>query len=211
MIMATTTYTENLILDINSSQACPVVSAKQGDTNSRQLIVQIQDKGSNIIIDNTQTAAIRIKKPDRNIIFNNVQVNSNGTLTVTFTYECLNVAGRAYADIVIFDKPIETNKGLNAPLWSTVSFIIDIMASPHLNNDNDSVNLALSSDEFLYLKSFIDRGNVLYNNAQFINFGIDLNKDSETRGELLLYSTNTGNETLQFGINDSGYLVVIMP
>lgn len=210
--MIMTTYTENLILDINSSQACPVVSAKQGDTNSRQLIVQIQDKGSNIIIDNTQTAAIRIKKPDRNIIFNNVQVNSNGTLTVTFTYECLNVAGRAYADIIIFNKPIsQINGSLDSSIWSTVSFIIDIMASPHLNNDNDSINLALSSDEFLYLKSFIDKGNMLYGNAQFINFGIDINPQSEHRGELIMYSTNTGNKYLSFEVNSNGYLVVKTP
>lgn len=209
--MAIVNYTESIILDINTDQACPVVSAKQGD-NARQLKVQIQDRGTNILIDpSKQTVGLRIRKPDRHIVFNDTSINNDGTVMIKFSYDCLNAAGRAYADLIIFNTQFSFGTNYDEPAVSTVSFIIDIMPSPALNHNVNDVNKALESDEFSYLSQFVDRGSQLYKNTQYINFDIDTNPSSETRGQLLLYSTNINNNTLQFNINNNGWLQVTMP
>ena len=147
------TYTQEITLDLNSSSMATIVSAKQGDVDSRILVVHFTENGEPYEIPNSCTdAAFRMHTPDGRSILNVAPINhSEHTVTVTFTYDCLYKNGRAYADIVMFH---------DSTVLSTTSFIIDIVPQPAFSSQE-----AIASDEFLYLKSFIDRGNAVIEQA----------------------------------------------
>jgi len=71
-------------------------------------------------------------------VWNEAIIRDN-TVVVTLSEETLSVAGRAYADIILY-----TNSG-RAEILSTVSFIIIIMSSPNISE------AVASSNEFGYI------------------------------------------------------------
>lgn len=146
-------YTQDITLDLNSNSAYTVVDAKQGDVNSRVLHVTYTQNGAPYLVNTNNSVALRFRKPDGHVALNDATINYDGTVTVTFTYQCLVVSGRGYADLVEFNS--------SGQVLSTVSFIVNIMPQPNWSADD-----ALSSDEFLYLKSFLDRGNYVIGEAQ---------------------------------------------
>lgn len=146
-------YNQEITLDLNSSSAFVVVDAKQGDINSRTLLVHYTSNGEEYKVPHNNFVTLRMRKPDGTSILNDTTVNYDGTVLVPFSYQCLTVAGRAYADLLEFNTDGQT--------LSTVSFIVNIQAAPNISEHN-----ALSSDEFLYLKSFIDTGNHIIGEAQ---------------------------------------------
>lgn len=146
-------YIQEITLDLNTHSAPLIVNAKQNDTDTRKLLVHYTKNGEEYKINTNNSVALRVRKPDMHLIFNNGVVNNNGTVSVTLTQQCLAVSGRAYADLVEFNS--------SGQMLSTVSFIIDIQAMPDVMG-----NEAISSNEFLYLKSFIDTGNSIIGKAQ---------------------------------------------
>ena len=146
-------YNQEITLDLNSNSAYVVVDAKQGDVDSRTLLVHYTSNGEEYKVNTNNSVALRMQKPDKTVVFNDTTINYDGSVLVPFSYQCLTVAGRAYADLVEFNSDGQT--------LSTVSFIVNIMAQPDFSAD-----AALSSDEFLYLKSFLDRGNHVVGEAQ---------------------------------------------
>lgn len=186
-------YIQDLTLDVNSNQAYTVVSAKQGDVDSRGIRVYYTASGEEYLISTNNSVAFRVRKPDGHIAFNDTTINSDGSVTAMFTYQILAVAGRAYADLVEFSA--------NGNTLSTVSFIIDIMASPNINAD-----AALSSDEFLYLKSFIDRGNNIIGSAQ--EWANGYNGDTPVSSSNPAYNNNAKYwaEHAKSEIDEAGYL-----
>lgn len=147
------TYTQEITLDLNASSAISVVYAKQSDTESRQLLVHFTKDGAEYEVDHNNSVALRIRKPDGHQIMNYASINYDGTVTVTFTQQCLAVPGRAYADLVEFSS--------SGQVLSTAAFIINIIASPDVMGAE-----AASSDEFNYLLDFINRGNQIIGEAQ---------------------------------------------
>ena len=146
-------YNQEITLDLNSNSAYVVVDAKQGDVDSRTLLVHYTSNGEEYKVNTNNSVALRMRKPDKTVVFNDTTINYDGSVLVPFSYQCLTVAGRAYADLVELNSDGQT--------LSTVSFIVNIMAQPDFSAD-----AALSSDEFLYLKSFLDRGNHVVGEAQ---------------------------------------------
>ena len=146
-------YNQEITLDLNSNSAYVVVDAKQGDVDSRTLLVHYTSNGEEYKVNTNNSVALRMRKPDKTVVFNDTTINYDGSVLVPFSYQCLTVAGRAYADLVELNSDGQT--------LSTVSFIVNIMAQPDFSAD-----AALSSDEFLYLKSFLDRGNYVIGEAQ---------------------------------------------
>lgn len=146
-------YNQEITLDLNSNSAYVVVDAKQGDVDSRTLLVHYTSNGEEYKVNTNNSVALRMQKPDKTVVFNDTTINYDGSVLVPFSYQCLTVAGRAYADLIELNSDGQT--------LSTVSFIVNIMAQPDFSAD-----AALSSDEFLYLKSFLDRGNHVIGEAQ---------------------------------------------
>lgn len=147
------TYTQDLTLDLNSNAAYPTVSAKQNDVDSRILHIHYTKDGAEYLVNHNNSVALRVRKPDSTLAFISATVDYDGTVYVTLSQQCLTVAGRAYADLVEFNAA--------GQMLSTVSFIINIMASPDVMGGE-----AISSDDFQYLKSFIDRGNQVIGEAE---------------------------------------------
>ena len=79
-------YIQEITLDVNSNVAYSVVSAKQGDIDSRKLLVHFTKDGNEYPINENNSVALRLKKPDGHIVFNNCQVKDDGSVLVTFTY-----------------------------------------------------------------------------------------------------------------------------
>ena len=146
-------YIQDLILDLNSNSAYPVISAKQNDVDTRILRIHYTKDGAEYQVSQSNSVALRLRKPDMRLVFNDGVINNDGTVSVTLTYQCLTSAGRAYADLVEFNS--------SGQMLSTISFIIYIQASPDVMGSE-----AISSNEFLYLKSFIDRGNEIIGTAR---------------------------------------------
>lgn len=142
-------YTQEIILDVDPNSAYPVINAKQNDVDSRVLVVQLIKNNEKYSIPRGNVVWLRYCKPDKHTGEIQGEVNSNGTVSITLTKQCLAVAGRVYADLVEFDGVNTTGKVI-----STASFIINVQASPNSMSNPDT----FSSDEFLALKQFVDRG-----------------------------------------------------
>lgn len=151
------TYTQEIILDLNPNSAYPIISAKQNDVDSRILLVHYTKDGAEYKVSRNNSVALRLRKPDMHVVFNDCTINDDGTVSVTLSQQCLAIAGRAYADLVEFNS--------SGQMLSTTSFIINIQASPNVMGSD-----AVSSDEFLYLKSFIDQGlNIIGQAEEWVN------------------------------------------
>ena len=130
-------YIQEITLDINSNQAYTVVGAKQGDSERRGVHVYFTASGEQYQINQNNSVALRVRKPDGHIVFNDASVQPDGSVIAMFSYQTLISAGRAYADLIEF--------GADGKTISTVSFILNIMSSPDIRASD-----ILSSDEFLY-------------------------------------------------------------
>ena len=146
-------YIQDIIFDLNLNTAPPIINAKQNDVNSRFLRVHYVRDGVPYDVDINNSVALRILKPDGKKIMDDALVQPDGSVLVTLTQQCLAAAGRAFADLV------EINS--LGQMLSTMSFIINIQPMPDVMDDT-----MISSDEFLYLKTFIDRGNSIIGEAQ---------------------------------------------
>lgn len=137
-------YNQEITLDLNSNSAPVVIDAKQGDVDSRTLLVHYTSNGEEYKVNINNSIALRLRKPDMHMCFIDATINYDGTVSVTFTQQCLTTAGRAYADLVEFNAA--------GQMLSTVSFIIQIQAAPDVMG-----SAAISSDDFSYLKNTIDQ------------------------------------------------------
>ena len=146
-------YQQEIFLELNSNTAYTTVGAKQGDAYTREIVVHITADGIPWTIPKGVVASYRIRKPDGTAIWNEAIIKDN-TVIVTLSEEALSVAGRAYADIVLY-----TNSG-KAQILSTVSFIIIIMSSPNISK------AVASSNEFGYIQQVVDDANAVISESE---------------------------------------------
>ena len=146
-------YQQEITLELNSNTAYTTVGAKQGDAYTREIVVHITADGIPWTIPNGVVASYRIRKPDGTAVWNEAIIKDN-TVIVTLSEEALSVAGRAYADIVLY-----TNSG-KAQILSTVSFIIIIMSSPNISK------AVASSNEFGYIQQVVDDANAVISESE---------------------------------------------
>lgn len=146
-------YQQEITLELNSNTAYTTVGAKQGDTYTREIAVHITADGIPWTIPNGVVASYRIRKPDGTAVWNEAIIKDNAVI-VTLSEEALSVAGRAYADIVLY-----TNSG-KAQVLSTVSFIIIIMSSPNISK------AVASSNEFGYIQQVVDDANAVISESE---------------------------------------------
>ena len=156
-------YTQEITLDINTNTAYQVVSAKQGDTGSRWVLIHLTKNNIPYSATVGNNAQFRCRKPDGHAVINPAIINNDGTITVELTAQTLAVAGRAYADVVESDG--EGN------VLSSVSFILLIMAAPNVAGN------ATSSDEFQKLNELVSRSDELISEAEAWARGTKNNMD----------------------------------
>ena len=152
-------YIQEITLDLNTHSAPLIINAKQNDVDSRILRIQFTKDGEKYSINTQHSVAFRLRKPDSHFILNSGKINSDGTVDITLTKQCLLVAGRGYADVV------ESN---SARVLSTTAFILDIQPNAGGSEIEES---AVSSDEFNYLTDFIVRGNEIIGESEKWSIG----------------------------------------
>ena len=146
-------YQQEITLELNSNTAYTTVGAKQGDAYTREIIVHITADGIPWTIPDGVVASYRVRKPDGTAVWNEAIIRDNAVV-VTLSEETLAVAGRAYADVVLY-----TNNG-KAEILSTVSFIIIIMSSPNISKT------VASSNEFGYIQQVVDDANAVISESE---------------------------------------------
>lgn len=144
-------FLQEITLELNSNTAYTTVGAKQGDSNSRTIIVHITQNGQdyNLQEQGVTSAYFRFRKPDGKAIINTAPINfEENIISLTFSAQTLAAAGRGYADITLMS---------GSSILSTVSFIVIIMSSPQVAGQ------AVSSNEFGYLNSVVeDATHIIY-------------------------------------------------
>ena len=140
-------YVQEITLELNSNTAYTTVGAKQGDSDSRIIMVHLTQNGETYTIPDGVSAYFRFRKPDGKVVVNAVTIEDNA-IYVGLTAQTLAVAGRGYGDITLQS---------GTQVLSTVSFIVIIMASPQVADQ------VVSSNEFGYLNAIVgDATNILY-------------------------------------------------
>ena len=128
----------NLRMDLARCSCTPVVSAVQGEANTRELIIDLYDNGVAWEIPAGTTAAVSFKKPDglRGIydkLPNGDQATTvaGSTVTAILAPQALTVPGEVIASIVFFDKDLDR--------LATFPFRIRVAVDPaggqHVSND----------------------------------------------------------------------------
>lgn len=155
-------YTQKVVLDIESNSAYSTISAKSSDQNSRQLDIYIQKNGYDYSLHDGSIIQFRLRKPDGTSVIITEDVDKfmdeqgvyhyllhrtssePAILHLIFSGQCLAAAGRGYADIVEF-LPSSSGNNEDTQIISTVSFILNVMASPNLSgliSDNEFNTMA---------------------------------------------------------------------
>lgn len=137
-------YKQELSLELNSNTAYSTVGAKQGDNNSRVVIIHVTENGVdyNLNEHGVSSAYFRLRKPDGKAVINTATISEDGSyVSIVLTSQALAVAGRGYADVTLMT---------GSQILSTISFILLIMASPSIAEQ------ATSSNEFGYLNAVVE-------------------------------------------------------
>ena len=140
-------FLQELSLELNSNSAYSTIGAKQGDNNSRVVVIHVTENGINYNLreHNVTAAYFRLRKPDGKAIINTANISEDGeTVSIVLTAQALAVAGRGYADVTLM---------AGSQILSTISFILLIMASPQIAEQ------VTSSNEFGYLNAVVEDAN----------------------------------------------------
>ena len=144
-------FIQELSLELNSNSAYSTIGAKQGDNNSRTVIVHILENGIdyNLRDNNVTSAYFRLRKPDGKAIINTADIDFDAnTIAIYLSAQALAASGRGYADVTLMS---------GSSILSTISFILLIMASPQVAGQ------ATSSNEFGYLNAVVeDATHIIY-------------------------------------------------
>ncbi len=145
------TYTSYISLNISGRQAFDYITAKQGDSESRYIVITLLENGEQIIPGDGVSAVFRGKKPDGRTFLNDAVINEDGTITVELTSQILSVDGIVKAEIVLYDE--------NDAVLSTASFRIKVIRQS-LNTKSIT-----SSNEFSTLINLINQARTATDSA----------------------------------------------
>lgn len=135
-----TEYIQEITLDVGGTCLPLYKYIKQGDGDSTYVKVTLIAHGMKLVPDSTDTAIIRVSKPDGTMAMNPATINNDGTVTALITKAMTAAAGIARADICLI--------GSNDEVLSTAPFFLDIDKMP-------GGEALPSTNEFLYLLEMI--------------------------------------------------------
>ena len=125
------------------------VDAKQGDRNSRYILVSCYSNGSFVSLNpEKHTAFIRYRKKDECISFNKCQITEEGKILVELTQQMLAFPGNCTADLLVMKITKENEDNCES---STMQFYVNVVAMPY-----DDSNIE-STDEFKALSDLMDK------------------------------------------------------
>lgn len=169
--------TQNITLDFCLNDY-KTVTVKQGDKDSRNLIITCTDNGSVYKLNSsTQECNVKMNTPDNRAIFNTATINSDGTISMTFTESMVYASGTGKLEIQIIEQ--STKRTL-----STMILTVLIVGNVYPDNKvivsdefsaltkallsiNDSINEAEKAiDRIEVLESTVERAEVNRINAE---------------------------------------------
>ena len=118
------------------------VSAKQGDDQSREIIIALRSSGVAWEVPSSAALRIRLLKPDGKAVYNNLPQSADGKVHVTLEGQMLTAAGLARADIEITE---------GGTLLSSFLFFVDVTERAVPDGTIES------TDEFGALQDALDR------------------------------------------------------
>lgn len=125
------------------------VDAKQGDRNSRYILVSCYSNGSFVSLNpEKHTAFIRYRKKDECISFNKCQITEEGKILVELTQQMLAFPGNCIADLLVMKITKENEDNCES---STMQFYVNVVAMPYNDSDIES------TDEFKALSDLMDK------------------------------------------------------
>ena len=133
-------YIQNITLDVGGTCLPFYKYIKQGDGDSTYVKVTLVAHGTQLLPESTDTAVIRVSKPDGTMAMNPATINNDGTVTALITKQMTAAAGIAKADICLI--------GENDEVLSTALFFLDIEKMP-------AGEEIPSTNEFLYLLEMV--------------------------------------------------------
>ena len=118
---------KHITLDVATENIFQNIIAKQLDTDSRFLNVQLTNEGTPLNIPTTSTVIINAKRPDKKSDSFRGEVETNGTVTVPIANWMIELDGEVKCDISVIDS--------DGRKISTTSFTIKV--DPSANPDGD--------------------------------------------------------------------------
>ena len=129
------TTTSKITLDLYAKNVV-AVNAKQYDDETRYIEITCVENGVIYTLDKTiMSAFLRLKKPDDNGVFNEVEITDKGKIKIVLTEQMLAAPGRAIADVFLIRRVFTSNEKptdiddiykVNAPIISIMDFYINI-------------------------------------------------------------------------------------
>ena len=132
----------NIDLDRRQPPGEVTVSAKQGDDQSREIIIALRSSGVAWEVPSSAALRLRLLKPDGKAVYNNLPQSTDGKVHVTLEGQMLTAAGLARADIEITE---------GGALLSSFLFFADITEQAVPDGTIES------TDEFGALQDALDR------------------------------------------------------
>lgn len=145
--------TKNIVVDVSQPNYVLPITAKQGDCNSRFLVVTVQDDGATIIIPETAKVVINYARFDgkRAALFGTV--NPDGTVTVPLGKSVLKYGGTASCSVTIIDEE-------NQQKLTTTSFSITVEPAEYADGD------ICADDDYDVLLDLIAKAELTYDDVQ---------------------------------------------
>lgn len=112
------------------------VRVVEGDRDSRIINITVTNNGTKYYLDkNTMIARYKIHKPDNKYIYNNIEINDDGTITIQLTNQATIVDGICNAELQITD--------LSGNILSTMPF--NIIVEKSVVSDDDIISQSEST------------------------------------------------------------------
>lgn len=102
--MGVLTIPNEIKIDFHESRYI-AVNVKQYDSNSREIILACCNKGKFFKLNkNYHIVFMRLKRPDDKGMMSQCDITTEGKIKIILTNQMLDVVGRCYVDVIVFDK-----------------------------------------------------------------------------------------------------------
>ena len=166
-----------LSLDVNKSGTQANIVAKQGDIQSRAVIITFNKNGQIYNVEEGNTAIIRAKKPDGTVIYNSATVE-DGKVYFIFTSQYCTSVGKVTLEVQILDS--------NNHVLYTPKFILRVEDNLYDDNEIESTN------EYTQLTQSINQAQAAITTAQslsLIKYVSSLPTTGDSKYLYILYNT----------------------
>lgn len=112
-------YIKEITVDLSGEMYFNYITAVQGDENSRFVKITILSGGTTFTPPAGATAVLRCRKPDGTFVFNDAEINNDGTITAELSENMLAAIGNCRCEVTIYD---------DGSSLTTVPFIVKVTA-----------------------------------------------------------------------------------